>query len=257
MRIARDESTPPERVTVEPWYRLAVCIVKPATALVFRRDERGQDRLPRTGGCIVAVNHISYADPFVAALFVHDAGRRPRFMGKVSVFNIPVIGRILRGAGQIPVYRESADAAHALSAATDAVRAGECVVIYPEATVTRDPDYWPMSAKTGVARLALATGAPVIPLAQWGAQEFLGRGGKPRLGRRTKVQARAGAPVDLSRWHGRELTAEVLRESTSAIMDALTEVLAEIRGGRPTTERYQPGPEERRGSRPRHQRKSA
>ncbi len=242
---------------MEPWYRLAVCIVKPATALVFRRDERGQDRIPRTGGCIIAVNHISYADPFVAALFVHDAGRRPRFMGKVSVFRIPVIGRILRGAGQIPVYRESADAAHALSAATDAVRAGECVVIYPEGTVTRDPGYWPMTAKTGVARIALATGAPVIPVAQWGAQEFLGRSGKPRLGRRTRVHARAGEPVDLSRWHGLELTADTLRESTSAVMDGLTGVLAEIRGEQPPATRYEPRPGERKGSRPRHQRKSA
>ena len=242
---------------MEPWYRLAVCIVKPAVVAVFDRQYVGQDRIPRTGGCIVAVNHISYADPFVAALFVHDAGRRPRFMGKVSVFNLPVIGRILRGAGQIPVYRESADAAHALSAATDAVRAGECVVIYPEGTVTRDPDYWPMSGKTGVARLALATGAPVIPVAQWGAQEFLGRSGKPRLGRRTKVYARAGDPVDLSRWQGRELTADALRDSTAAVMDALTDVLAQIRGEQAPPERYHPKPEERRGSRSRHQRRSA
>jgi len=207
-----------------------VCIVKPAVLAVFDRHEAGQHRIPRTGGCIIAVNHISYADPFVAAIFVHDAGRRPRFMGKESVFRIPVLGRIIRGARQIPVFRESADAAHALSAATAAVNAGECIVIYPEGTVTKDPDYWPMVAKTGAARLALATGAPVIPLAQWGAQHFLGRRGRPRLRGRTSVHLRAGAPVDLSRWHGAELTAETLRTATDAVMDALTRLVGEIRG---------------------------
>jgi 1-acyl-sn-glycerol-3-phosphate acyltransferase len=114
-----------------------------------------------------------------------------------------------------------------------------------------------MAAKTGLARLALATGAPVIPVAQWGAQEFLGRSGRPRLGRRTRVHARAGEPVDLSPWEGGELTAETLRESTDAVMDALTEVLAGIRGEQPPAKRYEPRPDERKGSRPRHQRKSA
>jgi len=218
---------------MEPWYRLALLILRPATNAVFRRDESGQHHIPSTGGCVMAANHISFADPFVAAVFVHDAGRRPRFMGKESVFRIPVLGRIIRGARQIPVFRESADAAHALSAAIDAVRAGECVVIYPEGTVTQDPDYWPMVAKTGVARLALATGTPVIPLAQWGAQDFLGRSGRPRLRGRTRVVVRAGAPVDLSRWTGEELNAQVLREATEAVMTALRILVGEIRGETP------------------------
>lgn len=219
---------------MEPWYRLAVCIVKPAVLLAFRRDYRGQDRVPRTGGCILAVNHISYADPFVVAVYVHDAGRRPRFMGKESVFRIPVLGRIIRGAHQIPVFRESADAAHALSAAADAIRAGECVVIYPEGTVTRDPDYWPMSGKTGVARLALATGAPVVPVAQWGVQEFLPRGHRlPRFGARTRVRVTAGEPVDLSRWAGREPTTQTLREATAEVTAALRRLVGELRDEEP------------------------
>lgn len=221
---------------VEPWYQLALWIVKPVSLLAFTRHDRGRDNIPRTGGCIVAVNHISYADPFVAALFVHDAGRRPRFMGKESVFRIPMFGRILKGAHQIPVLRESSDAAHALSAATAAVDAGECVVIYPEGTVTRDPDYWPMSAKTGVARLALATGAPVVPLAQWGAQDVLGRRGRRRLRLRTDVHAVAGEPVDLSPWMGRELTSQTLREATAAVMSALRSLVGELRGEAPPAE---------------------
>lgn len=218
---------------MEPWYRLAVCIVKPAVVVAFRRDFRHQDKIPRRGGCIVAVNHISFADPFVAAIFVHDAGRRPRFMGKESVFRIPIGGRILRGARQIPVFRETPDAAHALSAAEAAIRAGECVVIYPEGTVTREVDYWPMVAKTGVARLALATGAPVIPVAQWGAQHFIGRSGRPRLRLRTPVHAVAGDPVDLSRFAGRRLSADVLRDATGEVMRALTALVGELRGAMP------------------------
>lgn len=218
---------------MEPWYRLAVCIVKPAVVAAFRRDFRDRHKIPRAGGVIVAVNHISHADPFVAAVFLHDAGRRPRFMGKESVFRIPVLGRIVRGARQIPVYRDTADAAHALSAAADAVRAGECVVIYPEGTVTRDPDYWPLAAKSGVARLAMETGAPVVPVAQWGAQHVLGRDLRPRPFPRKRASVVAGDPVDLSRWQGGEPTTETLREATAAVMHELRRLVGELRGEAP------------------------
>ncbi|HVE63195.1 MAG TPA: lysophospholipid acyltransferase family protein [Mycobacteriales bacterium] len=222
---------------MEPWYRLAVGIVQPVVRLLFRRDFRHQDRIPSSGGCIVAVNHISYVDFAVTAVFVHESGRRPRFLGKASVFRVPVTGRIIRGARQIPVYRDTADAAQALTAAVEAVRAGECVVIYPEGTITRDPDYWPMVGKTGAARLALTTGAPVIPAAQWGAQRLLGHSGRLRLGwRRTPVIMLAGERVDLRRWEGRELTADTLREATDAIMRDLRALLAEIRDENPPVE---------------------
>jgi len=226
---------------VEPWYRLAICVAKPWVVLLFRRDYRGQEHIPRSGGCVVAVNHISYADPIVAGIFVHDAGRRPRFLGKASVFRVPVTGRIIRGARQIPVYRESADAAMALSAAVAAVRGGECVVLYPEGTVTKDPDYWPMLSKTGVARIALATGAPVIPVAQWGAQHFLGRSGRPRFGlRRTRAVVLAGAPVNLDPWRDRELTAQTLRAATDAVMREVRSLLGEIRSETPPDAFYPP-----------------
>ena len=80
----------------------------------------------------------------------------------------------MRHAGQIPVYRETGRAADAYRAAVAAVRGGEGVAVYPEGTLTRDPDLWPMVGKTGVARLALDDAGPVIPVAQWGAQDLLG-----------------------------------------------------------------------------------
>ena len=108
---------------MEPWYRLAVVIISPLFWLLFRADLRGREHLPRDGGVSLAANHISLADPFVVALFVHTAKRRPRFMAKHSVFRIPVAGRIVRGAKQIPVYRNTADAGAALRAAVDAIEA--------------------------------------------------------------------------------------------------------------------------------------
>jgi 1-acyl-sn-glycerol-3-phosphate acyltransferase len=233
---------------VEPWYRLAVVIILPLMTLLFRRRFSGTEHLPRSGGVIVAVNHISYADPFAVALFLHTNGRRPRFMAKHDVFRIPVLGRIVKGARQIPVFRESADAGKALSAAVAAVDAGECVVVYPEGTVTKDPDLWPMVAKTGVARIALQTGAPVIPVGQWGVQEFLGRDKRLRPFPRKKLHLRAGPPVDLSEWQGAEPTTEVLRAVTGKVMGEVTRLVGELRGEEPPATPYVRRPDERRSA---------
>ncbi len=217
---------------MEPWYWVAVITIAPTVHLLFRHDFRGQDRIPPSGGVIIAANHVSLLDPFGMALYVHQRHRRPRFMAKVSLFRLPVAGRLLKGARQIPVYRDTADAGEALSAAVDAVRSGQCVVVYPDGTVTKDPAYWPMVGKTGVARLALATGAPVIPVAQWGAQHLLGRRG-PRFFRRPKLHIWAGPPVDLSPWTGRPLDAETLRAATDRIVRTIADLLGEIRGESP------------------------
>lgn len=226
---------------MEPWFRLAVMIILPLMTLLFRRDFRGTDHVPRSGGVIVAVNHLSYADPFAVALFVYKGcKRRPRFMAKHTLFTLPFAGRIVRGAKQIPVFRNTADAGEALRAAVAAVNAGECVVIYPEATVTKDPELWPMAAKTGVARLALATGAPVIPVGQWGAQEFLGRDKRPHAFPRKTIHLHAGPPVDLSAWAGAEPTSEVLRAMTTAVMNDVAALVGDIRGEEPPATPYVP-----------------
>lgn len=117
---------------MSPSYRFAVHLVRPLLQVVTRRDWRGAEHLPPGQGYIVCSNHLSYADPFTLAHFLVDNGALPRFMGKEAVFRIPVAGRILRGAGQIPVYRESGDATLAFAAAVAAVRSGECVPVYPE-----------------------------------------------------------------------------------------------------------------------------
>ncbi len=216
------------------WQRFAVCLVKPPMIALTRRDWRGWEHIPAEGGVILAVNHVSHADPFTTAHYVYDSGRWPQFLGKESVFRIPLAGRILHWCKQIPVHRGTADAVKALDAAVDAVRQGACVVIYPEGTTTKEPELWPMRGKTGVARLALATGAPVIPVATWGPEKiFDPRTKKVRLLPKIPVSLWAGPPVDLSKWAGAEPTGAVLNEMTDAVMLRLRDMLAEIRGETP------------------------
>lgn len=223
------------------WYRFAVMVVKPLLLVFTRHSWRGAEHLPPSGGVIIAANHISYIDPLTLAHFLYDNGRLPRFLAKSTLFDVPFIGMVFRGAHQIPVRRGTADAAQALTAAVDALKAGECVLIYPEGTATRDPHTWPMQARTGVARLALLSGAPVIPVAQWGAHRLLPYPSKrPRLLPRTTIEVLAGPPVDLSRFAGRQPTGPVLHAATEEIMRRITDQLAELRAEPAPAEAYDP-----------------
>lgn len=193
------------------WYRFAAVLVKPVTTALVKPDWRGWEHLPKEGGFIAAVNHNSIIDPVIYAHWQYNSGRPPRILGKSSLFSIPFIGFMLRKTGQIPVFRESTDAAQAFRAAIDAVNGGQCVQFYPEGTLTRDPDLWPMTGKSGVARVALMTGAPVIPVAHWGAHEIIPPYGRPGFGKgkfnlfpRHRVTVAAGPAVDLSKYRGQE-----------------------------------------------------
>ncbi len=208
-----------------------VLVVRRPLMLLTRRDWRGVEHLLPIGGCVVAVNHVSEADPLPLAHFVYDNGRIPRFLGKAEVFEVPIAGRILANAGQIPVFRKTRDANKAFSAAVAAVDEGGCVVVYPEGTISRDPGLWPMTGKSGAARIALSTGCPLIPCAQWGPQEILAPySRRPRIFPRKLMRISAGPPVDLSDLAGQELTTEVLLTATERIMAAITALLEEIRG---------------------------
>ena len=213
----------------------------PLIKAMMKRDWHGYQHFPRQGGMLVAANHLSYADWAAMALYVHAAGRYPAFMIKASAFDVKGIGALLRGCGQLPVRRGEADAANVLKVAEQALTDGECVVIYPEGTATRDPEQWPMVAKTGVARLALATGVPVVPVATWGAQVILPYGTtKPHLWPRHTVHMLAGPPVDLTEFEGKPFTRDVLRGATNKIMGDVAGLLAELRGGQPPAEPYHP-----------------
>jgi 1-acyl-sn-glycerol-3-phosphate acyltransferase len=213
---------------------LAVALVKPLLIVMSRREWRGMGNIPRTGPVIIVANHISHADPFVLAHYVYDAGRWPQYLAKASLFALPVVGSLLRVIRQIPVSRGTVDATKALDAATSAIRAGTCVLIYPEGTTTKEPDLWPMRGKTGAARLWLATGAPVVPVAMWGPERlFDPRTHNFRPRPRTHVTVVAGPPIDLSEWVGTVPTLATLQAITDHIMETLRTMVADIRGGTP------------------------
>lgn len=223
------------------WRLISVIVLRPLLALLIRNKWAGRENIPRTGGVIVAPNHLSYVDWGTDALFVYKCGRYPTFLIKAEAFKVKGIGPFLRKAGQLPVYRGRADAALVLKEAEKALEAGAAVIIYPEATATRDPDLWPMAAKTGVARLALTTGAPVIPVAHWGTQDILPYGSKKvRLFPRKTVRTVAGPPVDLSQWAGQQTSARALRAATAAIMKDVAALVAQLRGGEPPAVPFDP-----------------
>lgn len=222
-------------------YRFAAWLLRPLLMLLTKREWRGQEHLPAEGGFVVAPNHLSYIDPLTFAHFMYDSRREPYFLAKSDLFHIPVIGWIITKSGQIPVYRNSTQAANAYQAAVEGIRAGKAVAIFPEGTITRDPDLWPMRGKTGAARVALETRCPLIPVAQWGPQHVLGPyAHRPSFFPRKTMHVMAGPAVDLSDLYGLPLDTKTLRLATDRLMDAVTLLLAQIRGEQAPDRRFDP-----------------
>ena len=220
-------------------YRFAAGIVRPILRLAMRRDWRGSEHLPAEGGFIATANHLTNLDALVFAHYLYDHGAPARFLAKHTLFSVPGLGWLLRKAGQIPVHRDTTTAGHALEPARRLLQEGQTVGIFPEGTFTRDPDLWPMTARLGVARLALSMRVPVIPVAQWGAQEILPRYGKSvRLLPRRTVRLQAGPPVDLDDLYARATEPAAQREATERIMAAITTMLAAMRGQQPPDRPY-------------------
>jgi 1-acyl-sn-glycerol-3-phosphate acyltransferase len=224
------------------WRLFTVTVLRVLLRLVMKHEWQGREYFPRTGGVILAPNHMSYADWPTVALFSDAYGHRfPVFMIKSPIFKVPFVGHLLYKVGELPVYRDRSDAGLVLRKAEEALRAGACVIVYPEGTATRDPDLWPMVGKTGAARLALTTGVPVIPIAHWGAQFILPYGSKrPHLFPRRTVRMVAGPAVDLSKYQGQRLSASTLRDATADIMADITALLATIRQQTPPAVPYDP-----------------
>ncbi|WP_248123705.1 lysophospholipid acyltransferase family protein [Micrococcus lacusdianchii] len=210
-------------------YVAPAAVIRPAMRALVRQQWEHTERLPRDGA-ILAVNHISEIDPLSVAHMVYNQGLLPTIMAKTELWKVPVLRQALQATRMIPVER-TRDGGRSLEAARQALASGRVIVVYPEGTVTRDPEGWPMTARTGAARLALQTGAPLVPVGQWGIQELLpypSRSLRP-FPRRT-ARMRVGHPVDLSDLRDRPLTAAVLRTGTDRMMDAITQLVAELRG---------------------------
>ncbi|MFD5829500.1 lysophospholipid acyltransferase family protein [Lentzea sp. NPDC060358] len=212
------------------WFSLTIDVLWPFVVLFVKLRVRGRHNVPGNGGVVLAFNHLSNADAVAAVVFSLMSNRVPRVLAKASLWRAPVVGWIMRSGGHIPVERGTVKASEALRPAVEALRAGQCVMAFPEGRFTDDPDDWPIRGKSGVARMALEARVPVVPVAEWGTQRLLPRGKiLPRLLPRKEVEVVAGAPVDLSDLYGRELTAEVLDEATARVMAAITTMLSGIR----------------------------
>lgn len=199
-------------------------------------------KVPKTGAFVLAPNHFSEIDPVVIGVAMWKVGRMPRYLAKASVFKNPIVGWFLRKSGQIPVDRAGSTRGNdPLAAARQVSDNGNAVVIYPEGSLTRDPDLWPMRGKTGAVRMALAADIPLIPAAHWGTQQIM-----PRYGRkisvfpRKRVRIKFGDPVDLSAYRGRALDSTELSEATDLVMDAITALVADLRDETPPAERWDP-----------------
>lgn len=209
-----------------------VRLLRPLLRVISKHRWSGLEHIPRTGGAVLAPNHVSNFDPLVVSHVVVHAGRWPYFLAKASLFSVPGLGSIVRGADQIPVHRNSDTAQDALAKAYTAIEEGRMIIVYPEGTITSEPDGWPGPGKSGAARLALTTGCPVIPVGQWGAQAVLGmkKVAFPRLIPRPLISVAVGPPVDLDDLHGRAADHAAVDEATRRIMVAITALVGEIRG---------------------------
>lgn len=221
---------------------LLAAIILPIARLMMKITIIDGHKLPKNGPFILAPNHYSEIDPIVIGIATWKIGRVPRFMAKSSLFRIPVVGRLLRASGQIPVEREGSSRGNGpIDAAGTLVTTGGGVIVYPEGTLTRDPDLWPMRGKTGAARMALTHNLPVIPIAHWGTQRVMARYAKkvsffpPK-----KITIKVGDAVDLSAFDGRARDSATFAAATGTIMDAITAELEDIRHEKAPSERWDP-----------------
>lgn len=213
------------------WIAFCAIFFYPTGWLVGRSRFEGREHIPARGGVLLVANHVSHLDPIFSGLEVDKAGRVPRFLAKHSLWRVPLLRQALLGSQQIPVYRNTTDAQQSLRDGVAALDEGKAVIIYPEGTITRDPDGWPMQGRTGAARLALATTVPVVPMVHWGTREVLdGYRGRFRPLPRKPIVVRCGEPVDLAAYRGRPVDAALLREVTDLLMGRVRDLLAEVRG---------------------------
>jgi 1-acyl-sn-glycerol-3-phosphate acyltransferase len=239
MRVEGDSAprTSREKTAI---FRTFAGLLIPFMELVGSYRVHGAENLPDRGPVVVAPNHYSDIEPVVIGYALYKLKRMPRFLAKDSLFRVPVLGWMLTKAGQVPVQRAGKSGATTLTAARSIAAAGHAVVIYPEGTLTRDPDLWPMRGKLGAVRTALDAGVPLIPAVSWGAQRILPRYGRISLFPRKRVDIVFGPPLDLSAFAGRSGDPKALGEATLLLMNTLAAMLGELRNETPPVERWDP-----------------
>jgi len=218
-------------------------ILLPIVRLMFKVVPHGHEKLPKKGAYVLVGNHVTNVDPLAVAYFGYFILRRaPHFLAKESLFRVPFVGFVLRMGGQIPVFRGGGSKNDdSLRLAHEFLKAGHTINIFPEGTLTREPNLWPMRGKSGAVRLALETDVPVYALAHWGAEKILPRyGSKFRPGFWKRVDVIVGDEIDLSAYRGHHLSAAELTEATELVMTKITELVEQLRGEKAPAARYNP-----------------
>jgi 1-acyl-sn-glycerol-3-phosphate acyltransferase len=224
-----------------PIWRLLAVLVIPLMGVLSKITILDGDKAPASGAFVLAPNHYSEIDPLVIGVAMWKVGRMPRFLAKASLFRVPILGAIMRASKQVPVERTGAvRSADPLATARQITEHGLAVIIYPEGSLTRDPDYWPMRGKFGAVRMALDADIPIIPVAHWGTQLVLPRYGKLSLFPRKKIVVKYGDPVDLQPFRGKPINTALLAKATNVVMDDITALLEDLRGESAPAERWDP-----------------
>ena len=216
------------------WRVIAALVLPLFGAMVKLRIKEGS-ALPDKGPFILSPNHYSEIDPIVMGVVVWKLKRTPRFLAKASLFRVPALGWLLRFTGQIPVERDAAaKLGEPLKAAARLAERGQGVIVYPEGTLTQDPNFWPMEGKSGAVRMALEQDIPLYPAAHWGTHHWMGHYAKKiRVFPRTQIDAVVGEPFDLSAYRGKPITRELLEHATTDLMKEIASLVGLLRGETP------------------------
>ena len=227
------------------FFWLLASLVLPLWSLMVQYRFTPNSKIPQKGAFILSPNHYSEIDPIVIGAMTWHMGRLPRFMAKASLFKIPVVKWLLNASGQIPVDRSgvvgSTGDGNPMGAAAELIQRDACVIIYPEGSLTRDPDLWPMRGKSGAIRLALEGGIPIYPVAHWGTQELMPRYGKKiRPFPRKRITIAIGDPLDLSEFEGQHIDQKTVTRATEKLMNEIAKLLSELRGEEAPETRWNP-----------------
>ena len=227
---------------ITPQLRVVAGILAPILRLIMNVKTIGQENVPKSGPYILVSNHMSMVDPLAVAYSVYiHLKRAPHYMAKEGLFRVPIFGWLITKLGQIPVYRSGRSNEETLKAAKNFLDAGHTLQIFPEGTLTRDPNMWPMRGRSGAIRLAIETGVPVIPVAHWGDQKIMGNYEsvlKPNPFQ--VVNVLIGKEIPLDKYRNIQLTPELLKEASNLVMTEITKLVAQLRQEEPPKELWDP-----------------
>lgn len=187
----------------------------------------GTENVPRTGGAVLASNHVSYLDFIFAGLATQDSGRLVRFMAKDATFHHPVSGPLMRGMKHIPVDRAAGSASY--RAGLEALRRGEVIGLFPEATISRS--FLLKDFKTGAARLAMRAEVPLVPMVTWGGQRMFTKDHPRDFRRGRTISIKVGEPLRPARADNAEEVMAELRSRMAALLDEVQRSYPDVPDG--------------------------